>query len=208
MALRCLPTKGIERMHDDDCTDQSEPIYIRRGRGDTRTPIGIVCYQSGNPVDLDGLTVKFAADYANGENLVEATEEGVTVHPPYVCTAEPSTSRLIHNGTPTKKNDQIRFTTTETMPPGLSTGVNYFVTDKRVNSFKVALDPVGPPVTFTAGSGTLSYFVVGSAQWQPTDEAMETAGKYPCWFIVFDAEGRPDHFPVGKNMFLVIEEGN
>jgi hypothetical protein len=73
-------------------------------------------------------------------------------------TADASNDQLTDSGHGLENGDQITFTTTGTLPAPLSTEKTYYIKDKSINSFKVALHVDGVAVDITnTGSGTHSY---------------------------------------------------
>lgn len=58
-------------------------------------------------------------------------------------------------------NDSIQFTTTGSLPTGLSTGTTYWIVSKATNTFEVSASPGGTAITTSsAGSGTHTAHIV------------------------------------------------
>ena len=70
-------------------------------------------------------------------------------------TADASTDKLTLNGHGMADTTKVQFTTTGTLPAGLSLATTYFVRDSATNDFKVALTSGGSAIDITnTGSGT------------------------------------------------------
>lgn len=80
--------------------------------------------------------------------------------------------------------DRIHFTTTGSLPSGLTTGVDYYVLASGITatSFQLALSPSGTAInTSTSGSGvhTLYESAFGSGDWSTTFNVPDFRGKNP-----------------------------
>lgn len=65
---------------------------------------------------------------------------------------------ITSNGHGLVNEDRVQFTTTGTLPAGLSLTTNYYVRDVTTNTFKVSLYQGGPAVDITdTGSGTHTF---------------------------------------------------
>ncbi len=70
-------------------------------------------------------------------------------------TADASTDKLTLSGHGMADTTKVQFTTTGTLPAGLSLATTYFVRDSATNDFKVALTSAGSAIDITnTGSGT------------------------------------------------------
>lgn len=155
--------------------------------GDTLRPACfLIKLPDGTPVSLSGSTVKvFMTDNTGppGATVIAETTTGVTAEPTQTFTAA-TTDLLTCNDHGVKEGNQIVVATSGTLPTGLAAATRYFPIEISPNSFKVALTPSGPPIDITGtGSGTHTFYIVGSAtyDWQAADVA--TAGTYWLWFV-------------------------
>ena len=84
-----------------------------------------------------------------------------------------------------KDGDQLILTTTTTLPAGLTTSTRYYVRDPEPNRFKLSLSPNGSLIDVTdTGTGTHSYYVVGSVQYTFLAGGNDTVGRYAAWFTL------------------------
>lgn len=75
----------------------------------------------------------------------------------FTVTATNATERINATAHVLINTDRVAFTTTGTLPTGLTAGVAYYVVNKTTNDFQVSLTSGGAAVTFTTdGTGTLT----------------------------------------------------
>jgi hypothetical protein len=154
-----------------------------RIKGDTITPLNCVLYSNGNPVNLAAYTVKFEYEEEDGTVLQAATTTGVTAHPTQTFTALASTDLLTCNGHGLQDGDQIIVATQTTLPGGLTASTRYFARDVTPNAFRLAETPGGINVNLTdAGTGTHTFYVVGSVQYDFQSGDVDAAGRFRGWF--------------------------
>lgn len=155
--------------------------------GNTRTPLrSKLVTPNGKPVDLAGLTVKFQMWNAADTAVIAETDSHVTVHPTTTFTADAANEWLVANDHLIEHGDQIVVSTTDTLPSGLAASTRYFARDCTPNNFRLAATPDGPVIALaSAGTGTHSFYIVGSVQyaWQTAD--VGTAGRFKCWWTVY-----------------------
>jgi hypothetical protein len=167
--------------------------------------------QGDSPVDLTGLTVKvYGETHAGGTDWITATATGVTAHPTNAFTTNTldDFDVILDDDTLAKNGYQVKFSSTGTLPAGLVTGVWYFVVGAFPGGFKVSRQPNGATLNITdAGTGTHTYIIRGSVQyeWQAAD--VDTAGTFWLWFrvgtdTVYDTYPT---VPVGTNRGFSIE---
>lgn len=178
-------------------------------KGDTRTPIGRVLTQGGQPVDLTGLTVKWIGYKADGTSWFAERTDGITAQPTTAFTVDTTDKWVIANGHKARIGDQLLLTTSSALPAGLATSTRYFVRDVTPNKFKVSLLPDGSVVDITgSGTGTHSFTIVGSVQGdlQTADVATATGLKgNKLWFRVYDGS-EYDTFPAEDEAIVVVIE--
>lgn len=167
--------------------------------GNTRTPVGFLLKQGGQPVDLSSLTLKVYGETAAGAAWITETTSNVTAHPTNTFTVDTTTDKLKHNATKANNGDQIVVSTTTTLPSGLSASTRYFVVNKEPNAFQVSLTPDGAAVDITSsGSGTHSYYIVGSGQYDFQSGDVDEAGDFYLWPRAYESS-EYDSFPINED---------
>jgi hypothetical protein len=182
------------------------PHTHTRTKGDIRTPLGVILTQNGKPIDLSGLTVTVVIEQVDGDAEQVETSTGVTAHPTYTFTADTSGDYIVRNGHPVKEHDQIVVSNSGgALPTGLAASTRYFAREVEDNGFKVAARRNGTAIDLTgAGTGTHSFYIVGSVQYDFASANVNEAGDYYLWFIVTES-GEDDHFPHdGKKLMVTI----
>lgn len=169
----------------------------RRMVGDTGTPLNAKLTRNGSPVDLASLTVKMQIEKDDGTAMLAETATGVTAHPTQTFTAA-TTDWLTCNAHGAQDNDQIVVSTTTTLPTGLAASTRYFVRDSTPNMFKVCLFPGDAAIDITgAGSGTHSFYIVGSVQYDFSSAAVASEYTGRGWFTVYTG-AEFDSYPQDK----------
>jgi len=166
-------------------------------KGNTRTPIGALLTQGGKPVDLASLTVQAVIKDAKTKLIVQAaTSVGVVKQPTSAFTVDVSSNRIISNDHRVNAGDQVIVSSATTLPGGLAAATRYFARDVEDNSFALALTRTGRLTSIAdAGTGTHSYFVVGSVTYDFASGNVSAAGAYWLYFVVTDGSGEKDTFP-------------
>lgn len=162
-------------------------------KGDTLLPLNSVIYASaGNPMDLSDYTVKvLMVNKDSGAVVVNELETGVTVHPTQNFTANATTDLLSCNAHGMVADLPIVLSTSGTLPGGLTAGVWYYPVQITPTKFAVSETPNGAPIDITStGSGTHSFCVVGSVQydWQSGD--VDETGNFYLHFRIYDDNER------------------
>lgn len=158
-------------------------------KGDTKSKLARILVNGDTPVDLTGLTVKvFGETNAGGADWIAESATGVTAHPTNAFTTNTldDFDVILDDDTLAKDGDQVKFSSTTTLPAGLVSGTWYFVKDAFPGGFKVSRQPNGSTLNITdAGTGTHTYIIRGSVQyeWQTAD--IDTAGTFWMWFRVY-----------------------
>jgi len=96
------------------------------------------------------------------------TEEQIvylgTSKPEANFSADPTTNVISSIAHGLQNGDIVQFTTSDTLPDGLSLDTNYYVRDATVDTFKVSATPDGPEVDIIdEGTGTHTYHLKGRA---------------------------------------------
>ena len=154
--------------------------------GDTLLPLNAVLKDgNGDPYNLASYTVKFLMEQEDGTAELAETATGVTAHPTQNFTVDTTLDTLKTVGHGVQEGDQLILTTAGTLPTGLAASTRYFTRDVTPNDFKVAASPDGEKIDITAaGSGTHSFYVVGSVQMDFAAANVDTAGLYRGWFTL------------------------
>ena len=101
---------------------------------------------NGNTFDI---TTATAATYTNSETVTFVT---TTLSGAFV----PNTGTL------------VTFTTTGSLPSGLTSGVDYFITKLTSGTFSISLTPTGSAISLSGGSGTLTANFLGQVPYFTT----------------------------------------
>jgi hypothetical protein len=179
-------------------------------KGNTLFPLNsIITNGNGDPIDLSGYTVKFRMVEKDDTTSVIVNDgtTGITAHPTQNFTASATTDRLTCNGHGVQAGNQIIVSNSGGgLPTGLAASTRYFATEVGANSFKLAETENGAPIDITgAGTGTHSFYILGSVQydWQSGD--VDEAGEFYAWFKLFSGE-EFQHVPYNGTDWLVIVE--
>lgn len=178
----------------------------RRMIGDTQHAVSAICYLNGRPYDW---TSKSASTVLEEEVGTAITEAGTTTaHPTQTCTAGTGSNgdedfiRCRAHGV--EEGDQIVFATSGTLPTGLTAGTVYYAVSVQPNEFKVSTVPTGVPVDITAssGTGTHTFYIVGSIQYAYHADEVDTASPVRGWFVS-TSSGKTTHFPADRQGFTL-----
>lgn len=152
---------------------------------ETLLPLNAVIKLNGNPVDLSGYTVKFELEEDDGTAVLAATTTGVTAHPTQAFTVDTSADTLKCNGHGVREHDQVIVASTTTLPSGLAASTRYHAVNVTPNSFQVASTPGGAAIDITSsGTGTHTFYVVGSVQYDFAAATVDEAGVFRGWFTI------------------------
>lgn len=161
----------------------------KRMVGDTLKPLNAVIKVQGGPLDLSSYTVKFQMENDAGTVVIAETTTGVTAHPTQTFTAV-TAGQATCNNHGLKKGDQVIVATSGTLPSGLAASTRYFAVNVTPNKFELASVPGGTTVIAGAGTGTHTFYVVGSVQYSFLSAAVTTAGTNRAWFTVYSGTDR------------------
>jgi hypothetical protein len=155
----------------------------------TLRPLNAVVYwdrEKTDPVDWATYTPKFLLEKQDGTvELTEADSAALcTAHPTQAFTASATTDLLTKNAHGVKEGQQVVVANSGgVLPTGLTAATRYFAVQVTQNAFALAALPQGAPIDITgAGTGTHTFFVVGSVQVDLATEDVDTAGVYYGWF--------------------------
>ena len=175
-----------------------------RRKGDTQTPIAARLERpDGRQIDLTGETVKFKMLSPDGTTKVALTSDNVTVHPTKTFTADATTDRLTSAEHKLESGIAVFVSSTTTLPGGLAASTWYWVVNAEEHTFQLATRPGGTPIDISsAGTGTHSFTIVGSVQYAPQADDVDTKGAHPAYFVR-DSSSSLDTFPVERRTFIV-----
>jgi hypothetical protein len=177
-------------------------------KGDTLDPLNAVLrYGNGDPIDLSAFTMKFRMETDAGVEELAETATGVTAHPTQTFTAA-SAGLATCNSHGVKEGDQIVVATSGTLPSGLAASTRYFAVNVTPNAFGLATVPGGQTVIAGAGTGTHTFYVVGSIQMEFLAAQVDTAGTFRGWFVRESGADQWTH-PEGDSWYeiRVVEAG-
>lgn len=141
-----------------------------------------------------GITAKFEIESEAGTVVLAATATGMTAHPTQVITAA-STGLATCNGHGVRENDQIIVATSGTLPSGLEAATRYWAVNVTPNAFGLAAVPGGVSLIAGAGSGTHTFYVVGSYQYDFSSVAAGTVGLFRGWASAVNGSAEIATFP-------------
>lgn len=192
----------------------SEPTNDRSVRnwhkGDTSRKLGALLMSGSKPVDLSGKTVKFWMQDEDGADVVaEVALAAGDVQPTQVFTVDTALNLIVANDHRVEENMQIVVAAQTTLPSGLFASTRYFAHDITDNSFKLSrfAKGIGPVTLSSSGVGTLTFYIVGSCQYDFAAGDVDTVGDYPYFFRVYDGSER-DTYPVDgqKRILRIVDE--
>jgi hypothetical protein len=190
-----MPAIGIYTVTKNDTLDRLNTV-LRRG--------------NSTPIPLASYTVKWFMETESGTSEVAETVTGVTAEPTQTFTASTSTDLLTCNDHGVEEGDQIIVATSGTLPTGLSASTRYWAVQVTPNSFGLASTPQGSQIDITgAGSGTHTFYVVGSVQIAIAAANVDTVGTYRLWITRTSGSDKWTH-PEGNRWYEVriVEAGN
>lgn len=154
--------------------------------GDTYKPLNSIILYGSDPLDLAALTVKFRMEQDDGTSVVSESTTGVTAQPTQTFTASGTTALATCNAHGLKDGDQVVVSNSGgALPSGLSASTRYFAVQVTPNAFGLATLPGGTSVIAGAGTGTHSFYIVGSVQKVFLAADVDTAGRYRAWWTVY-----------------------
>jgi len=165
---------------------------------------GIAYRDQGQTMPYDwataGITAKFEIETEAGTAVLAATATGMTAHPTQVFTASATTELLTCNGHGVKEGDQIVVANSGgALPTGLAASTRYFAINVTPNAFALATVPSGGPIDITgAGSGTNTFYIVGSWQYDFSSVAAGTVGFFRGWASAWDGSSEIATFPADE----------
>jgi hypothetical protein len=201
----------IVEQEDRDAMSALNPPHIIT-LGDTLLPLNTVLLNgNGDPYDLALYTTRFEMEQEGGTAEITTTATGVTAHPTQAFTVDTSTDEIKCNGHGVKEGDQIVVANTGgALPAGLAAATRYFAIDVKPNTFRLADQPLGGKKDITgAGTGTHTFYVVGSVQMDFLAANVDTVGNYRAWFTL-DSGAELKTLPEGDRWFAVkvVNKGN
>lgn len=172
--------------------------------GSILRPLNSIILAGSDPLDLTDYTVQFEMEgEASGTSKVARSAAGVTKQPTQTFTANATTDLLTCVGHGVQEGQQVVLATQTTLPAGLATATRYFAKDVTPNAFRLSAVPGGVAINITdAGTGTHTFYVVGSVQKVFLAADVDTAGRYSAWWTVFSGSDFAAA-PVAKQGFLV-----
>lgn len=170
-------------------------------KADRRTPWAFKLRSYGKPLDIASLTVQIFGYDDAGTAWITATATGITKQPTVTFTASATTNRLTANEHLVEDGDEIVVANSGgALPTGLAAATRYFARDVEPNTFRLSESPSGPAIDITgAGTGTNTYYIVGSVQYAPVAADVDTAGTFWAWLKVIDGSSLVDTYPIHRS---------
>jgi len=174
----------------------------RRMIGNTLRPLNFLIKVGDDPLDLAAYTVKFRMEgETTGASKVAESDTGVTKQPTQVFTAD-ATGLATCNGHGIKEGQQVVVASSGTLPSGLVANVRYYAVNVTPNAFGLASVPGGVSVITGAGSGTHTFYVVGSGQKVFLAADVDTEARFSAWITVYSGSAAAST-PVAKEGMIV-----
>lgn len=159
--------------------------------GETGSPLTLLVDDSGDPVNIADYTAKVYGETAAGGSWIAETTTGITANPTQNFTASASENRLTANGHKLREGQQIVLAG-DSLPGGLAAATRYFVRNVTPNDFQVSLRPNSSIVDVSsAGSGTMTFYVVGTVRYQFQSGDVDEAGSFRLEIRLYDGSSRP-----------------
>lgn len=159
--------------------------------GETGSPITLLFLDSGNPVNIADYTAKVYGETAAGGAWIAEGTTGITAHPTNDFTASASENRLTCNAHNLRDGQQIVLAGAS-LPGGLSASTRYFVRNATPNDYQLSLRPNSAIVDISsAGSGTMTFYLVGSVKYQFQSGDVDEAGNFRLEIRLYDGSNRP-----------------
>lgn len=153
-----------------------------RIKGATYLPESVIITVGGEQYDISSLTAKvYIVNRADDTDIVaNNVTTGLTVHPTQTFTASATTDRLTCNSHGVQEGQQVVLSNSGgALPAGLAAATRYHAASVSPNSFMLADWKGGPPVDLTgAGTGTHSFYVLGSLQVDLQSTWVDAVGKF------------------------------
>ena len=165
--------------------------------GDTLLKLNGIAYQNDDPFDWSSYTAKFETETDSGTSVTAATATGMTAHPTQTFTLDSTNNWLSCNGHGVQNGDQVVLATSGNFTSsGVAASTRYFVVNRTANNFQVATIANGAAIDITgAGSGTHTFYVVGSYQYDFTSGEAGTVRHLRGWASAWDGSSEIATFP-------------
>lgn len=156
-------------------------MTFKIGVGNRAVPFFVVLKTAdGNAVDLSGSTATFTMKESTPTGTAKVNAQSVTVQPTQTFTVDTGNGTIVAYENKARDGDQIIVSNSGgALPTNLAASTRYFVRDRNSANFKVAATPGGTAISLTgAGTGTHSFYIVGSVQYAFAAADVDTAGDY------------------------------
>lgn len=171
--------------------------------GSTLLPINLRFEDDDGPLNLASYTLKIRVEDEGGTVIVNNSATGVTAHPTQTFTgASTGLATCVKHGV--KTDDQVIVANSGgALPTGLAASTRYFAVDVTPNAFGLASVPGGASVITAAGTGTNTFYIVGSAQYAPPVGVTGTVQNARLWGVL--ESGSDIHYIPNDELGMAIE---
>lgn len=186
-------------------------VTHKRVVGDLRPINGIIFDVKNTPRDISSDTIKFEMETESGTSVIAATATGITKQPTQSFTASSTTELLTSDEHGVQQGDQIKVASSGTLPSGLSASVRYFAVNVLPNSFSLSTQPGGTAIDLAdTGTGTHTFYIIGSWQYQPLIANFNTAGFYRAWLSRWSGSDVLQTYPNDESGIIIqiVNKGN
>lgn len=175
--------------------------HIRK-LNNTLLPLNVLVELNGQPVDLSAYTVTFRIE-EDGGTVIQAGAS-VTSQPTQTFTAA-STGLATCNGHGVEKGQQVIVANSGgALPSGLAASTRYFAVNVTPNAFGLATLPDGVSVIAGAGTGTHTFYIVGSLQYDFAAGDVDAEGLFRAW-VIFTSSTEAHTFPADGHIPIEIQ---
>jgi hypothetical protein len=176
-----------------------------RKLNDTLLPLNVLVELNGQPVDLSAYTVTFRIE-EDGGTVIQAGGS-VTSHPTQTFTASGTTTLATCNGHGLSLDGGQQVIVANSggaLPSGLAASTRYWTVNVTPNAFGLATLPGGTSVIAGAGTGTHTFYIVGSLQYDFAAGDVDAAGLFRAW-VIFTSSTETHHFPADGHIPIEIQ---
>lgn len=168
----------------------------------------VLRWVNGDPIDLTAYTLNFKMELEDGTVELAATATGVTAHPTQTFTAEADDDYLTCNGHGVTVDDQIVVANSGgALPTGLAASTRYWPVNITPNRFQLAASPNGAAINLTTdGTGTNTFYIVGSAQMDFAATNVDPAQLQRGWWVL-SSGGETKTLPEGDRWIEIAVVG-
>lgn len=172
---------------------------------DILPPLNGIVIDRGEPVELSAYTPKFRLLDSSNTAVLDDVTAGLTVQPTQAFTVDTATNQIKCKAHGVKEGDKIAVANSGgALPTGLAASTNYFACEVSPDRFKLETYPGAGGITgLTAGTGTHTFYIVGSFQMDFSLTEVDAAGEFK-GFIRLYSGSEYSTFPKGQGEYIPV----